>query len=125
MPTRISRLRERAYQRQSGRCCYCNSPMWQSNPNMFAAKYGISMAQAKRFQCTAEHLSARQEGGPTSRNNIAAACRYCNQARHRRRVAASSSHFKVLVARRLRRCRWHPHWAFQSGIVSTSQFVGQ
>ena len=125
MPTKISRLRERAYQYQSGRCCYCNSPMWRKSPNRFAAEYGISMVQARRFQCTAEHLRARQESGPTSRKNIAAACRYCNQARHRRRVAASSSNFKAFVARRLRRRRWHPLWAFQHGIVRTSQFAGQ
>lgn len=121
MPTKISRLRADAYQRQSGRCYYCCSPMWQKNPASFALKYRISVAQAERFQCTAEHLQALQDGGPTSHQNIVAACRYCNQTRHRRKVAASPSAFRVHVTNRLLRRRWHPHWVFERGMHQRKQ----
>jgi 5-methylcytosine-specific restriction endonuclease McrA len=32
--------------------------------------------------CTAEHLVARMDGGRDTRDNIVAACRRCNAARH-------------------------------------------
>lgn len=85
MPKSLARARTVAYTRQSGGCFYCALAMWLDNPLEFASKYGITLGQAKRFQCTAEHLEARQDGGTAFQSNIVAACRFCNQHRHRRK----------------------------------------
>ncbi len=63
MPGKIQNLRATAFSRQAGLCFYCNMPMWTDNPQEFALKQGFTLKQAERFQCTAEHLQARQEGG--------------------------------------------------------------
>lgn len=63
--------------------------MWESDPESFARHHGISSATAKRFQCTAEHLVARQDGGKDTAANIVAACAYCNHGRHKCQPAAA------------------------------------
>ncbi|MFO1433397.1 MAG: HNH endonuclease [Candidatus Competibacteraceae bacterium] len=85
--------------------------MWSGNAAEFASKHGITPNQAKRFECTGEHLKARQNGGTAARSNIVAACRYCNQRRHRRKVALSPDRYKGLVRERINLGRWHPLWA--------------
>lgn len=120
MPTKQSRLRVCAFHYQGGRCYYCDAPMWQSNPEQFAKTFQISQAQARRFQCTAEHLRARQDAGPNTRNNIVAACRYCNETRHRRRNNDCAATYKQFVRRRLSRRQWHPHWVFERGLCRTN-----
>lgn len=77
------RLRTLAFETQGGRCFYCDLPMWQYDPVAFATRFRITARQAKRFRCTAEHLVARCEGGKTLRENIVAACWYCNSRRQR------------------------------------------
>jgi 5-methylcytosine-specific restriction endonuclease McrA len=59
--------------------------MWQEGKKKFAEKYGISELAATRFQCTAEHLKARSDGGSNDTNNIVAACYFCNHTRHTRK----------------------------------------
>ncbi|MDH4566193.1 HNH endonuclease [Pseudomonas sp. BN414] len=110
MPARQSLIKPRAqaFQAQGGRCFYCHLPMWQGNPEQFAARHGLTMNQVERLQCTGEHLVAHKEGGGGGRDNIVAACRFCNQARHRRQCDLSPDQFKTMVQKRLARGAWHP-----------------
>lgn len=115
MPTRKSLARPRAfaYDRQSGLCFYCGCPMWSDDPNEFTAKYGITLKQAKALQCTGEHLEAHKDGGTAIQSNIVAACRFCNQGRHKRNAAPLPDRYKQLVCSRMRKMRWHQSWVFQ------------
>jgi len=97
-----------AFIRQEGICFYCKQPMWSGNPHEFASKFKISLAQAKRFRCTGEHLKAHCEGGSASPANIVAACCFCNQKRHRgRKEIPSPDQYKNLIQRRMDKGRWH------------------
>ena len=58
----IKRLRRGACAAQGGLCFYCHQRMGRD--------------------ITAEHLVARMDGGKNTRDNIVAACRRCNAARH-------------------------------------------
>ena len=69
MPSVIAKNRLIAYQRQSGRCYYCDLPMW-------LGKLPGKRHRPASLQCTAEHLVARQDGGDNSARNIVAACRF-------------------------------------------------
>ena len=89
MCVRSNKHRHSAYENQSGLCYYCALPMWEDAPDDFARIYKLTIADAMAFQCTAEHLKARCDGGRNSRKNIVAACLYCNQARHRSKEAPS------------------------------------
>jgi len=75
--------------------------MWESNPEAFAHALGLTLPQARRLQATAEHLHARCEGGLDARYNIVAACRYCNQKRHKSRKNPSDwkAYRRVVITR--------------------------
>ena len=88
----IARFRSLAYHRQHGRCFYCHAPMWSADPSEFAKQYGVTIHQAVRLRCTAEHLRARQDGGDDSPDNIVAVCLHCNNARHRKKLPPSPGH---------------------------------
>lgn len=104
----VSRPRLDAFNRQSGRCYYCSAEMWLSKPHEFAHKHGLTLAQAGRFKCTAEHLVARCDGGRNGAENIAAACVYCNSQRHRPKVARSPEQHKAYIRKRIANGGWHP-----------------
>lgn len=125
MPKRKSLVRPRtiAYVRQSGLCFYCNCPMYSGDPHAFAEKYDITLTQAKVLQCTGEHLEAHRDGGTAAQLNIAAACRFCNQQRHRRKAAPSPDRYKQLVSKRMAAKRWHQSWVFQK-ILPALQLNG-
>lgn len=106
--SKITNNRNKAFRNQAGRCIYCNAPMWQDDPDRFASAHGLSRADAKRFQCTAEHRKPRCDGGSDEIGNIAAACRYCNQGRHRRNAQLSPDEFLAFVRKRLKKGKWHP-----------------
>src|SRR4249919_3540196 len=108
MPKSFIRSRSLAFARQRGFCFYCESPIWADSAQCFTTKYRITLAQAKQFQCTGEHLIARQDGGDNSELNVVAACRYCNEHRHKHRPASAPSPtaYKKQVLRRLSRGRW-------------------
>lgn len=106
--SKFSSKRTNAFRTQAGRCIYCNAPMWQNDPDRFASAHGLSRAEAKRFQCTAEHRIARCDGGSDEIGNIVAACHYCNQGRHRRNARLSSDEFLAYVRKLLKRGKWHP-----------------
>ena len=84
MALKLARLRNQAFKLQSGLCYYCHQPMWQENPESFAQKQGVTLAQARQLQCTAEHLVPKEDGGGPNQKNIVAACRFCNSRRHKR-----------------------------------------
>lgn len=105
--TSLKKHRQSAFAHQNGKCCYCGFAMWQDSPESFAEHYGISVKQARFFQCTAEHLHARQDGGGDIRSNIAAACIRCNQLRHARKVAMSPEKYQCHVQKRVKRGGWH------------------
>ena len=107
MCNHLAHLRYSAYRAQSGRCFYCGFPMWVRNPESFAAAHGITSPQARLFQCTAEHLEARQDGGKDTKQNIVAACLCCNQRRHGRKEAPGPDDYRLLVQRRLSKGGWH------------------
>ena len=104
----ISKNRLLAFNKQESRCYYCDVPMWLEKKREFAVNHEISERQAKRLQCTAEHLLARQDGGTNARKNIVAACSFCNMTRHRALKALPSIEFQKKVMRRMRRQKWHP-----------------
>lgn len=108
MPTSIKSLRSKAYSRQAGCCHYCGFPMWQSDPTVFAQSYALTLPQARRFQCTAEHVMARQDGGKDELSNIVAACWFCNHTRHARKKPLPYPAFKNLVTVRVGKDKWHP-----------------
>jgi len=103
----LVRPRTIAYTCQSGRCFYCGLPMWTDNLEDFAATHGLSVAQARRLQCTGEHLQAYRDGGSSAPSNIVAACLWCNLQRHRRKHPPAPDQYKSLVQTRMRQGRWH------------------
>lgn len=109
MSNNFSKQRLTAFKKQSGRCYYCGSHMWLTNVKKFAFEHNISESEAARFQCTAEHMLARCDGGNNSSENIVAACRFCNNTRHKRKTPLVPNKFKSLIQKRLKKGKWHPH----------------
>lgn len=107
MPKTLIKSRNKAFNLQQGRCIYCELPMWLDNPEAFSTKYKITLKAAKIFQCTAEHLKAKQDGGKDVESNIVAACIYCNQKRHQCKKPKDPIAYKHFVANRLASGRWH------------------
>jgi 5-methylcytosine-specific restriction endonuclease McrA len=99
--------RKKAFDRQQGRCYYCSYPIWLADPDSFKSTHGLTKAQAKLFQCTAEHLTPRSEGGSDALGNVAAACWYCNWQRHRRAAKIEPNAFRDHVRKRVSAGRWH------------------
>ncbi|WP_373322438.1 HNH endonuclease [Vogesella indigofera] len=81
--------------------------MWESDCLSFAQSHSISPRSAKLLKATAEHLQARCDGGQDARQNIVAACHYCNQKRHHRKTPPSPNDYRELVQRRLAKGGWH------------------
>lgn len=109
MPSKtFLRSRDLAFVRQGGRYFYCDSPMWATDEAGFATKYRITLPQSRQFQCTGEHLKERQQGGDNSAANVVAACRYCNQNRHRCRPmnAPDPTAYKQRVQKRMANGSW-------------------
>jgi 5-methylcytosine-specific restriction endonuclease McrA len=80
---RIPLLRRQASNRQGGFCYYCDVRMWLASPEELGLLKGS--ANARRLQCTAEHLVPRADGGRLSATNIVAACAHCNHTRHKQK----------------------------------------
>lgn len=108
MSRKISKQRIAAFHNQSGRCYYCDSPIWEDNPKEFAKKHHISNKQAARFKCTAEHLLARCDGGKDLQANIVAACTFCNKTRHQKKNPRCPQEHKAHILKRLKQGKWHP-----------------
>ena len=108
MSHNIPKKRLAAFNKQLGRCYYCRSLMWLTNRKEFAKKNNLSKLEANRFQCTAEHLLARCDGGKDDSKNIVAACHFCNNSRHRKKTPLDFDNYKLYVTRRLKKGKWHP-----------------
>lgn len=110
MPSRnrLKNLRIQAARRQEWRCHYCQVPMWDASPEEFIARYQIPPGLAPRFQCTAEHVEARCDGGKDVAPNIVAACHFCNATRHRAKNPADAVTYASRVRSRLANGKWHP-----------------
>lgn len=98
--------RHSAFIKQSGKCYYCNFPMWESDPASYAVKHNVTLAQTKLLKCSAEHLLPLTDGGLDQAENIVAACIWCNRKRHARKSAPSPKEYRHLVQQRLSRGRW-------------------
>lgn len=103
----IQKNRIQAFHRQSGRCIYCNCPMWQSSPEKFAHEHHVTPKQARAFRCTAEHLHARRDGGTNASGNIVAACSFCNSQRHRAAHPLAPDAYRAKVQHRMEKGGWH------------------
>jgi hypothetical protein len=108
MPNTIKRFRASAFLRQHGRCIYCHKSMWLSDPAHFAVEQKLTLKQALRLQCTAEHLCAKKNGGGDTVVNIAAACLFCNRYRHIRKAELTPEQFQVHVSKRMACGGWNP-----------------
>lgn len=108
MPSKFYLQRNKAFKKQTGHCYYCGYVMWQGESKAFAATYDMTEKEAKRFQCTAEHLLPRSEGGSNRSRNIVAACYHCNSTRHKIKNAPKPLVYKGRIQKRLRKGKWHP-----------------
>jgi len=117
----LSRIRSEAFRRQAGRCFYCSVLMWTDDYVAFAKRHSLSPRAARRLQCTAEHLQARQNGGRDTQENIVAACLRCNQMRHRHKTAAPdpAKHLRQ-VKRQLAHRQWNPLPVFERGLLGST-----
>lgn len=103
----LKNQRNRAFQIQNGICLYCKYPMWLNKQSKFASQHNISIKKARLFRCTGEHLVPHSDGGAVAQENIAAACQFCNQTRHRSKTILSPEAFSDYVQRRLRKGAWN------------------
>lgn len=107
MGNSIQNARQKAFNKQAGHCFYCGLRMWQHSPDELVNECGLSAAQAKRLQCTAEHLRARCNGGRNTLANIVAACAHCNHTRHLHPNPPIPSVYREEVRARISRGKWH------------------
>lgn len=96
-----------AFVKQESHCFYCGVQMWLKDNKQYIAEFGLTKREAMRFQCTAEHLVARCDGGSDAPDNVVAACKFCNQTRHRRKCPPTHHAYKEYVCNRLAMGRWH------------------
>lgn len=103
---KIRKFRQFAFAQQAGRCYYCNQPIWLRDPGQYSVQYKLRTGEISLFQCTAEHLLARRDGGGDESANIVAACHFCNRNRHARTKPLCPERYKALVSRRVLVRRW-------------------
>lgn len=118
---RIQSLRQRAFFRQAGLCCYCGVRMWLNSPAEVTVTKRAKAAT--KLRCTAEHLQPRSEGGRDTPSNIAAACAHCNQARHKRKKPPQPAAYRQEVRRRVEHGSWHARWVFDTGLLARTTHV--
>jgi len=99
--------RHSAFLKQGGQCFYCGQPMWEENPLAFAERHGMTMPQARQFQCTGEHLTPYAQGGSATSANIVAACFRCNKCRHARGAELTPEAYLSHVQSRMNDGKWH------------------
>ncbi|MFY2764307.1 HNH endonuclease [Arenimonas sp. MALMAid1274] len=102
----INRLRADAFANQKGRCYYCGSPMWLTDPDAFRTRFGCTRGQLPALQATAEHLVAVCDGGKTTAANIVAAHQLCNRRRHLAKVPLAPDRYRARVTRLVARGKW-------------------
>lgn len=105
---KLRKLRNKAAQRQRGRCHYCLEPMWDEDQRAFGERFALTFGQTLRYRCTAEHLLERCKGGADDERNIVAACHHCNRTRHRAKRPKDPASYSKYVQARMGEGRWHP-----------------
>ncbi|QKD19414.1 HNH endonuclease [Mesorhizobium sp. NZP2077] len=105
---KLAKLKILRANKQNWRCFYCDYLMWQGDPTRFAARYSLPGGFLNRFQCTAEHMQPRENGGEDRHENIVAACKFCNQTRHRMSEVLTPAAYRQHVRKRVRAGGWHP-----------------
>ena len=107
MRSRLIRNRKAAMKRQGGLCYYCRQPMWVADINAFCNHFSMSHKRASWHKVTAEHLQAKCDSGTDQQANIVAACRFCNEHRHRAKTPLSPPQHMKKARRRLAKGGWH------------------
>lgn len=102
----IAKRRDVAFANQSGCCYYCRKPMWRRRSARFARVHRLTAAQLTQRRCTAEHLLAQCDGGLHGQENIAAACLFCNQKRHRLPIPPDPAAYMLYVRQEQLAGRW-------------------
>lgn len=113
----VAARRRAAFIRQRGCCHYCGHLMWEADIDGFARACGLTLAQARLHEATAEHVVARIDEGTDEQSNIVAACLVCNRRRHQGRAdhAPSADEFRRRVRMRCARGTWLP-WFIPRGL---------
>lgn len=104
---KLRKIKNLKFQAQKAQCYYCCQPMWLENPARFAVEHGLTTGNARHLQATAEHLTARCDGGRNTPDNIVAACWFCNSHRHKSNRPMSPEAYAIKVRARLNSGRWH------------------
>lgn len=106
---KIAKLRIQSALIQQCRCFYCGLAMIEPALPQFTPKE-LKPKFQKYLRCTAEHLTARQDQGRDSAQNIVAACWWCNTRRHKGREdnAPNPQKYRQRVQSLMKRGRWHP-----------------
>jgi HNH endonuclease len=78
MTNKIAKYRNAAASKQNWICYYCEKPMGGKGSPF----YKLTSENNSNLSATAEHLLARQDGGPDSPDNIVATHKICNRRRH-------------------------------------------
>lgn len=115
MAKKLVHLRKSAYRAQSDLCFYCKFPMWDDDLAFYARIHNISIAHARHFECTAEHLIAKKDGGKDTSQNIVAACKFCNMKRHKRKHPPSPDAHQLRAQQRLAKKRWNYQFFYSKG----------
>lgn len=101
--SKLAKIRDAAFEKQNGRCWYCNHPML--SPTNSASPI---TRRNRHWLCTAEHLKPRSEGGQDRSENIRAACLFCNVTRHRMKRVKDPTEYRAYVRKRIAKGKWHP-----------------
>jgi 5-methylcytosine-specific restriction endonuclease McrA len=121
--TQLIQSRNKAFKNQHGLCFYCELPMWKDDSELFSKQFNITKKQALMFQCTAEHLLAKQDGGKDHQPNIVAACKYCNHKRHARKKPKDPVTYKSYVTNRLKHGGWNAPAISKSYIFTQTYYL--
>lgn len=115
---KLRRFRKVAARKQNHRCHYCDAPMWTKNAWAFAERHGLRLEDCVHFQCTAEHVVARRDGGAEVRN-IVAACRHCNLMRHAAEAPLPADLYRAQVQQHIAELRWFTRALMQGRTAIT------
>lgn len=119
MSRKLVSLRRCAAAAQNHLCYYCGLPIWEDDPLVFCGRFNLSPGQANLLRSTAEHLTARCDGGLDNQANIVAACWHCNRHRHAVPNPKSSRDFRRHIQVRMQQGRW------LAGFLPVSELIVQ
>ena len=107
MTNNQAKIRNNKMKSQNGLCYYCFQPMWLTDLYSYCNEHKLQKGRAQQLQCTAEHLTAQSEGGKTNKENIVAACKFCNLTRHKSLNPLPPDKFIEKVKSRIKVGKWH------------------